>query len=108
MLDQEKRTAILVLHGQDLSVRAIARACRASRSSVRAVIKSASAEVPRPERKEQAEPWRDEILSLYKDCKGNLVRVQAHPLPQIETAPLRLRPYVTRSSLSRSPWNPSN
>jgi transposase len=75
MLDQEKRTAILVLHGQDLSVRAIARACRASRSSVRAVIKSASAEVPRPERKEQAEPWRDEILSLYKDCKGNLARV---------------------------------
>jgi transposase len=75
MLDQEKRTAILVLHGQDLSVRAIARACKASRSSVRTVIKSESAEVPRPERKEQAEPWRDEILALYKDCKGNLVRV---------------------------------
>jgi len=76
MLDQEKRTAILVLHGQELSVRAIAKACKASRSSVRAVIKSGSIEVPRQERKEQAAPWRDEILRLYGDCKGNLVRVQ--------------------------------
>lgn len=75
MLDQAKRTAILVLHGQELSVRAIAKACKASRSSVRDVIRSGSAEVPRVERKEQAAPWREEILKLYADCKGNLVRV---------------------------------
>ena len=75
MLDQAKRTAILCLNGQGLSVRAIAKAVDASRWGVLHVIKSGSAEVPRQERKEQAEPWRDQILALYQDCKGNLVRV---------------------------------
>lgn len=75
MLDQDQRTTILHLHGQGMSVRAIAKACGIARGSVRAVIKSQSHEVPNLERKEQAEPWREEILAQYKDCKGNLARV---------------------------------
>jgi len=82
MIDQAKRTTILCLNGQGLSVRAIAKAVDTSRWGVLNVIKSGSAEVPRQERKEQAEPWRDQILALYQDCKGNLVRVHERLVAQ--------------------------
>ncbi len=75
MLDEDLRNAILRLHEKGLSIRAIAKACRTARGSVRAVLRSGSREVPEPERPEKAEPWREEILALYKECKGNLVRV---------------------------------
>ncbi|MAZ90347.1 MAG: integrase [Maricaulis sp.] len=76
MLDQSTRTAILELHERGLSIRGIARALKVSRGAVRGVIASGSAEVPRLERPEKAEPFRDRILELFADCKGNLVRVQ--------------------------------
>ncbi len=75
MLDQSSRTAILELHERGLSIRQIARTLKASRGAVHDVIKSGSAEVPQLERPEKAEPYRQRILELLADCKGNLVRV---------------------------------
>ncbi|MFQ5601027.1 MAG: IS21 family transposase [Candidatus Krumholzibacteriia bacterium] len=75
MLDQGKRTAILELKKKGLSNRRIARTLGVSRGAVRAVLESGKAEVPRLERAEKAAPFRDRILELYVDMKGNLVRV---------------------------------
>jgi len=75
MLDQSQRLAILELHKKGASVRSISNALGVSRDAVSEVIERGSAEVPRLERHELAEPWRDEILAQYASCKGNLVRV---------------------------------
>jgi transposase len=75
MLDQGMRNAILTLNKKGLSIRRIARALSISRGTVRQVIRSGTAEVPRIEREEKAEPFRDRILELHAACKGNLVRV---------------------------------
>ena len=75
MLDQSTRAAILRLHREGHSLRAIARAIRLSRGAVRQVIRSGSEEPPRIVREEKATPYRDQILELYPRCKGNLVRV---------------------------------
>jgi transposase len=48
---------------------------RLSRKVVRTVLRAESAEVPKSERPEKAEPHRDLILELHAQCKGNLVRV---------------------------------
>jgi transposase len=75
MLDEDLRTTILRLRQEGLSIRAIAKACRKARGSVKAVLRSGSREVPEPGRAEKAEPWREEILRQFKECRGNLVRV---------------------------------
>jgi transposase len=77
MLDTSQRTAILELHEKGIGTRRIAALLQASRNAVRGVIASKSAEVPRPPRQEKAEPYRDDILWLYRECKGNLVPKQA-------------------------------
>jgi transposase len=48
---------------------------KVSRKVVRKVLRSGSAEVPHIHRAEKAEPHREEILELYQQCHGNLVRV---------------------------------
>ena len=75
MLDQSTRAAILKLHEQGHSIRAIARAMKRSRGAVRDVLRSATEIVPELVREEKALPYRDQILELYARCKGNLVRV---------------------------------
>lgn len=75
MLDQAKRTVILDLSRRGLSIRRIARALQVSRGAVRRVLESGTAEVPRLERTERAVPFRDRILELYGEMRGNLVRV---------------------------------
>jgi transposase len=75
MLDQGTRAAILKLHEQGHSIRAIARALNRSRGAVRDVLRSATESVPHLMRQEKATPYRDQILELYPRCKGNLVRV---------------------------------
>lgn len=75
MLDSGQRIAILELHKQGNSIRAIGEALGVSREAVDGVIESGSAEIPRIIHLELAEPWRDEILAQYLACKGNLVRV---------------------------------
>jgi len=72
MLDEEMRTTILLLRDKDLSVRAIARTCKVSRHSVRAVVLSGSKEVPVPPRQEKAQAWEDAVRELHRIYKGNL------------------------------------
>ena len=75
MLDQGLRTAILSLRAKGHGTRQIARALQISRGAVRTVLKAGSPTVPRMERPEKAEPYRDQILEAFDRCRGNLVRV---------------------------------
>jgi transposase len=76
MLSQNQRAAILELDTQGVSKREIARVLKLSRVTVREVLRSGSAEVPVLSRAEICEPYRQQILELLPNCKGNLVRVQ--------------------------------
>src|SRR5438093_6739661 len=75
MLTKGQRTAILELHAQKVSKGQIARVLGVSRSTVRKVLRSQSADVPVLNRSETAEPYRQQILEEWVNCKGNLVRV---------------------------------
>ena len=76
MLSQSQRVAILELHTQKVSERAIARALQVNRRTVRKVLHSGSTEVPLLSRAEICEPHRAQIVELLARCKNNLVRVQ--------------------------------
>ncbi len=58
-----------------MSKREIARVLGISRVAVRKVLRSNSTAVPELQRPEKAEPHRQQILELFDQCKGNLVRV---------------------------------
>jgi predicted transcriptional regulator len=75
MLKQDIRTAILELHGKGVGKKKIAHLLGISKSAVGGVIASRSAAVPILVRNEKADPYRQEILALLEECKGNLVRV---------------------------------
>src|SRR5262249_25287405 len=75
MLSRSQRTTILELAGQGVGKREVARVAVWSRLSVRRVLRARSAEVPDLDRGEKAEPYRQQILELLHQCKGNLVRV---------------------------------
>src|ERR1017187_8410577 len=75
MLSQAQRTTILELNTQQVSKREIARVLGISRAAVRKVLRSNSNAVPELHRVEKAEPHRPQILELFDQCKGNLVRV---------------------------------
>ena len=75
MLSQAQRTTILELHRQGVAKREIARVLGISRVAVRRVLRSDSTTVPELQRSEKAEPYRQQILELFEQCKGNLVRV---------------------------------
>jgi transposase len=75
MLSQSQRTAILELQTQGVGKREIARVLRISRGAVRQVLRSNSTAVPELQRAKKAEPYRQQILELFEQCKGNLVRV---------------------------------
>lgn len=75
MLNQNQRMTILELHRKGVSHRQVARLLRVSRMSVKRVIRSESVVPPAILRQEKADPYRQEILELYAECKGNLVRV---------------------------------
>jgi transposase len=75
MIDEGARTAIFELRKKGLNIRGIARALGISRGVVRKILASGTVKVPRFEREEKAEPFRDRIVELYARMKGNLVRV---------------------------------
>ena len=75
MLDQGVRTAILSLRAKGLGIRQIARALQISRGTVRTILKTGTTTVPQLDRAEKAEPYRDQIVELLTQCRGNLVRV---------------------------------
>lgn len=82
MFGQGKRAAILELHKQGHAVRKIAQALRASRNTVRNIIRSGTAEVPKIVRPSKAEAHRVQILELYSRCRGSLVRLHKELLAQ--------------------------
>jgi hypothetical protein len=46
------------------------------------VLRAGTATVPRLDRAEKATPYRDQIVALFTQCRGNLVRVhERHPVP---------------------------
>ena len=75
MLSQAQRTTILELHTQGVGKREIARVLGISRPTVRKVLRSKAPQVPELHRPEKAEAYRERILELFSNCKGNLVRV---------------------------------
>ena len=75
MLSQAQRTTILELNAQQVGKREIARVLGISRVAVRQVLRSNSTTVPELQRPEKAGPYRQQILELFDQCKGNLVRV---------------------------------
>ena len=75
MLTQAQRTTILELHKQGVAKREIARTLGISRAAVRKVLRANSAAVPEMQRPEKGEPYRRQILELFEQCRGNLVRV---------------------------------
>src|SRR5437762_1524403 len=75
MLSQAQRITILELNTQGVSKREIARVLGISRVAVRKVLRSNSTAPPQLHRAEKAEPHRQQILELFEQCKGNLVRV---------------------------------
>src|ERR1022692_4654408 len=75
MLSQAQRTTILELQARGVSKREIARVLGISRVAVRKVLRSNSTTVPELQRPEKAEPHRQQILELFDQCEGNLVRV---------------------------------
>jgi transposase len=75
MLSQAQRTTILELHTQGVAKREIARVLGISRVAVRKVLRSNCTTVPEMNRVQKAEPYRRQILELFEQCKGNLVRV---------------------------------
>ena len=82
MLDQALRTAILNLRAKGHGIRQIARALQISRGTVRTVLMVGSPMVPRMERAEKAEPYREQILEWVARCRGNLVRVHEELVAQ--------------------------
>ena len=72
MLSESKRAAILELQKRGHRIRQIARTLGASRTTVRSIIESGTAQVARANK---AEPSRAQILELYSRCDGNLVEV---------------------------------
>jgi len=75
MLSKSVRTAILELHRKGLGMRRIAKTLKISRTSVKKVILADNPDPPQILRPSKAEPHRQEILELYAECRGNLVRV---------------------------------
>jgi IS30 family transposase len=80
MLSQAQRTTILELNTQQVSKREIARVLGISRVAVRKVLRANSTTMQELQRAEKAEPYRQQILELFDQCKGNLVRVHEERL----------------------------
>lgn len=74
MIESEKRKAVYLLHGEGMSIRALARQLHLSRKSVRRIIseKGTSLKITRGDRK-KVDP--DLIGKLYMDCEGFIRRV---------------------------------
>jgi transposase len=108
MLSREQRTAILELSKKGQGIRPIARALKLSRKTVREVINSQSSEPPWILRPQKAEPYREQILGLHEECKGNLVRVHEELLSQgAEFAYPTLTAFCRRQGIGQTPIVPA-
>lgn len=108
MLDQTTRTAILRLRSEGHGTRAIARALAISRGAVKEVLRAGTDAVPRLTRPELADPYRDDIVALYADCKGNLVRVHEELTKKGATLSYQaLTAFCRRHGIGGSPPRPA-
>jgi transposase len=108
MLSQAQRTTILELHTQGVGKREIARVLGISRPSVRQVLRSKAAQVPELHRPEKAEPYRQQILELFGNCKGNLVRVHEDLLASgAELSYPALTAFCRRHGIGQAPVVPA-
>ena len=108
MLDQTTRAAILRLRLEGHGSRSIATALGISRNAVREVLRAGTAEVPRIERPEMGDAHRDDIVGLYDDCKGNLVRVHEKLRDAGATLSYQaLTAFCRRHGIGREPVKPS-
>lgn len=108
MLNQSQRTAILELHAKGNNKREIAKLLKLSRQSVRKVIEANSAEVPKIEREEKAAPYRQRILELLPQCKGNLVRVHEELAAEgVTMSYTALTAFCRRQGIGRAPAAPA-
>ena len=107
MLDQGLRTAILSLQGKGHGIRQIARALQVSRGTVRTVLKAGSPTVPRINRPEKAEPYREQILEWVDRCRGNLVRVHEELVQQgVSISYPALTAFCRRHAIGHAPPAP--
>jgi hypothetical protein len=108
MLDETTRTAVLRLRKEGHGTRSIAHALGISRGSVKDVLKSGSADVPGLERPEKGDPFHDEIVGLYAECKGNLVRVHEKLLDGGATLSYQaLTAFCRRHGIGHEPRKPA-
>jgi len=108
MLDQAKRSAILLLKDQGHATRAIARVLDISRASVRRVLAAGTVEVPEFARASKVEPHREEILAELQGCKGNLRRVHEKLIDAgAELSYQALTEFCRRNGIGRAPRQPS-
>jgi transposase len=108
MLDQAKRSAILLLKEEGHATRAIARILDVSRISVRRVLAAGVAEVPEFDRVSKVEPHREDILAELKGCKGNLIRVHEKLVDGgAEVSYQALTEFCRRNEMGRAPRQPS-
>jgi transposase len=108
MLTQAQRTTILELHAKGVSKHEIARVLGISRPSVRKVLRSNAVQVPEIHRPEKAEPYRQRILDLFSDCKGNLVRVHEELLAGgAELSYQALTAFCRRHGIGQTPAKPA-
>jgi transposase len=107
MLDQGLCTAIVNLRAKGQGIRQIARALGISRGTVRTVLNAGSPMVPRLERAEKAEPHRDQIVELYRQCRGNLIRVHEELVAAgVAISYPALTAFCRRHGISREPTPP--
>ncbi len=108
MLDEQTRATILKLYDLGHGKRAIARALKISRAAVRKVIARGSPVVPMLSRQEKGEAHHDEILELFAECKGNLVRVHEELEAQgAELSYQALTGYCRRHGIGQAPKEPA-
>src|SRR5260370_11253973 len=108
MLSQAQRTTILELSTQQVSKREIARVLGISRVAVRKVLRSNSTTVPELNRAQKAEPHRQQILELFDQCQGNLVRVHEELLEGgAELSYAALTAFCRRHGIGYAPPTPS-
>jgi transposase len=108
MLDQSTRTSILRLHEAGQGSRAIARMLGISRGAVKEVLRQGTPEVPRIQRSEKAQALRDDIVSLYVSCKGNLVRVHEELTDSgVRLSYPALTAFCRRQEIGRPPVKPA-
>src|SRR5256885_13464649 len=108
MLSQAQRTTILELNTQHVSKREIARVLGISRVAVRKVLRSNSTTVPELQRPEKAEPHQQQILELFEQRKGNLVRVHEElAASRAELSYATLTAFCRRHGIGYAPPTPA-